>query len=310
MHADSLAPVAFEDACSFLQSWLFFGLLESTGTGLLNPVDVDVFVKGGAEGERYISTAALPEVILRWALIELDDPYDRETFYAYRFGLLALRDQLGMLTSVKLHCEDRGRAMFHDVELDDAQFDIASKVLQSIYCLAETLNTLLMLNGINAPMPVGMTPSTRERMKHSGYCSAAIAHIETSINSPSCLYFISNIKSAWLEGHGGCSSSICNRSTLDDDSYIRAHTADCDPEHCDDICVEDFRAQAEDERPVSRILQDNEIPVMSVDCTTPSATIRVLSTSNKTVDVESKSVIPYVAISHVWSEWVNIAFVR
>jgi hypothetical protein len=180
-----------------------------------------------------------------------------------------------------------------------------AKILLSINCLAEMLNTLLMVNGIiKAPMPVGLTLLQREMMKQSGYCPNTIAHIASAISSPSCLFFISNMRPAFVHGHTNCSDEICTRSTLDKNLYVREHASQCDKKDCQDICVEDFHVQPEGDRPVSRVLEAGEIPVVTVDCESDLPTISISSSSNVGGLGESTSIISYVAISHVWSEYV------
>jgi hypothetical protein len=125
-YKDSLQPVTFEDACSFIQSWLFFSILYKTGFDLQVPVDVNSLIQGSKATGYFVSTKTLPMTILKMALFE-NETGDPGTFFLYRLGLESLWDHLGLMQSLMMHSNFRGKAVYHSVELDDTQFSLASQ---------------------------------------------------------------------------------------------------------------------------------------------------------------------------------------
>jgi hypothetical protein len=285
--------VSFEDACSLIQAWLYFGLLEATAKDLEMPFSSELFIRSGDEGVRWVNSHSLPHVIGQFALFELDEPLNKPLFEARRAGLISLQDNLSIVQSFILHCESRDRAVFAQDGLNDEQAEVACKILLSITCLAENLNNVLKVNHIPAINPYGSQFLPRKRLEQSGWCQNAVAHFESQLTSPACLYFLGNMAPATVDGHVGCTPARCGRANLDESLYIREHAAACERNQCIDVVLEDCLDSPENDRAVSRLVNLQKIPVVTLRTGQKNPLIRV---------VASTDCSQYVAISHVWSE--------
>lgn len=219
-------------------------------------------------------------------------------------GLSALQNHLILLERHVKFWDRRGRILFLHDEPDHAQFEVAASICISIVCLGELLNSLY--KGLRSYPPALPGMIFEQKMKDSGYCPYVTARIEQICQPASCRHFISNMRPDNSTNHTNCCKNMCRNLMLHEESYMRRHIFGCDMRICQDICVEDFQIQAENDRPVSKILCAGEIPAVTVDHSAIPPKIHVHSIARQWESGQNTLTTRYVAISHVWSEYVQI----
>lgn len=273
-----------EDIASFIQSWLYFGLLaEVVG----KPIDRSKFLrrKTSASGtsEDFVSSIALKDLILQLRPLEDDrdgseddeDELPPEYFRVSSFLDFAERE-----------C----------VRIDRmAQSSIAPLpvILLSIRVLIDTLRFLCLGDGDHEIAPLvryELRPSSTAQllinlMKSNGWCPFQINYILHSFYSP-LVYYISQIRRCHRSDitHENCSRDACVAFNIDRDTYTTRH------EQCDCLCSLVYIPGNE----MRKIIDRGGIPL---------AFLKRSATGEVSLGVKAASTADtYVAFSHVWSD--------
>ena len=284
--------VSFEDVASFFQSWLYFGLLRSTAKALILPTSCQELIQENADGIKVVSSQVLPEMIWRFASFELDNPEDKALFNARRAGLLTLQANLATAQAIVSAAQTRGNKVFTNMHLESAQWEIANKMLMSVYCLLELLHGVLRINHVPAMVPFRTNAWLEMKLAKTGWCQNAIALKNHMLRSPASMIYLSKLAPPYLDGHEGCTQQKCQRSNIRASSYVRQHSEKCDQTTCVDVIFEDEPENTERARHISGVVERGHIPVVIAD----------LRNADRFQVMSSSEVPCYVAISHVWSE--------
>lgn len=305
---------------AFLQTWLYFGYLESALGEPANPLDFSRVVnEGTASACRVLDTTGLPVRLQRfyranradnsrWGSPALDAARVAMKFAAqiqsclptYEQPLEGMNLEVLPLTAFILtgECSDPR----------DWRVAMAEEVLH------EALVTAMFLSF--GPEKYLQTRSHTlsakdkkslvfQRMREAGWCPSDLAMMFGRLNN-SCLYYISHLERPdpththrMVRIHGGedtsaqgdsklCSASACALRLLSDETYNTQHAEECNRDECYEMVA--------DRDEVAEILRGGGWPlVMSIDEGDDSRAVTL-------VPYAPGSDTAYVAISHVWSD--------
>ena len=293
------------DTCSFIQSWFYFGLLQEAGETLDVVVDPARFL---SDDKKFVSTDALPEILLAFGQV------DREE---YGECLELIESIINVIVSYAIAFqkeEDADPSEITPPTPGGCASDIANAIMLSISCLIEQFQYLLIQHKISDGIAVPYPRFLHERMSRAGWCKYEISLHD----SPICLYYLS-----FLPRHthdvSRCTNTFCINLQINETTYSRPHATSCTQVDCHEVVVEDFVKQELTARPISQSLLAGTIPVIQFtrhgDLTRRThghatdaeilqfSITRLQDTNVKNIGgTAQESLVPYVAISHVWSE--------
>jgi hypothetical protein len=262
---------------SFLQTWLFFGLLGTVFERDPNEIWREFSLEPTEPVKAVITTGRLSFYTRKY--IPGFKPSHRKTVYC------CLRIAYDTLNFV---CNKPVKSSQH------------SKVLLSLSVLGEYLSTLIIwcfpdeMSELGPKLlrawPAGILSRGHflsQRMQDDGWCRRDITrHVQ--LLTTSGLYFVSHFGNPDAHvPHLNCTFTECKSAQISEDLYQTKHV--CEYGDCGDIKADQGR--------LTFILQKNLIPLVPVmDNGTHNLHDQYLDL------VESGSNIRYVAISHVWSE--------
>ncbi|KAL9615734.1 MAG: hypothetical protein Q9160_009300 [Pyrenula sp. 1 TL-2023] len=264
-----------KEATSFLQNWLFFGLL----SGVLGPQNrANEYVRNSPDGDPVVTTEKLVE--------DVSHMVDR------------LRGIQPDHLKIMMGLVDRNLTIAHQVftfvcansTLDPALLlsiaitgDFLTLIRNIVYWGGDPPSDELVFN-----WPTGDSTQTdiiAQQMEADGWCISQI--IRSRRLTPSARYFVSRLKPpSAAKSHEAYSYFRCLAYQMDWDTYETAHTTS----HCD--CK--FIAASEDR--LVEILRKDKIPLIS--------TTKLIARDFEgeiELDETSPNAV-YVAISHVWSD--------
>ena len=277
-----------EITASFLQDWLYFGLLfDCVGVA----PKMEDFIITTESGKRVITAHLVPDYLLLWKQgLDLVDETEK------RARLVSAAASLNTTWSVLL-----GAAV------NDRPIPLSAEVILSITVLGSMLSRFhgkiqdfIAIRGI----PIDEvhsddfrkwetihTPEFRatddlcvNRMLQAGWCRSSIAKLRDSVTA-STMYYASFFRRFPIRNdHTHCLNHQCLADTIDESSYHSAHViSDCDC-HCRGPLPE----------ALSATIQKGSIPLITVseDEESRVAEIGVF---------EQQEYMPFVCISHVWS---------
>lgn len=86
------------DLAVILQSWLFFGLIESTASVMMSKIELRDFIRADHDGSSWITTASLPRYIKEWELAREKHP--RQTWEILLRAIYRNLEQAGTIIKV------------------------------------------------------------------------------------------------------------------------------------------------------------------------------------------------------------------
>ena len=212
-----------EQCISFLQTWMYFGLLwdffrHIEGFNLWH------FVIQADDGRQIVTTKKLPEYIRAWNFFE-----QARTVEERNKAFLLSRDRLRSLHILaSFFCEGvpAGDARVRTVQL------LSTEVSLSIQILADTLQHAghKIYRG-NYNVDWGFSPLLKLQMSQAGWCPRAIATCATGQQIHN-LYLASTLGSTSRHrDHGKRTDQICRWEQIDVATYTTQHRPDC-PKTC------------------------------------------------------------------------------
>lgn len=262
-----------DHVASFLQSWIFFGLLEEV---LESKIAIENFTYE-EEGKKYLTTARLPEIVENWV----------ERCWTTSAG--------EKLTHYKVCEECLEKAAFTLQKLSAENEPLLELQLstESHVCLGALVSYLGIATAVaydHAIPPRGhfaFKDCLTDRMAKTGWCPNEIEYLRGDTDLEA-FYYVSNLRKITYQDHDLCTSSKCIANQISPHTYMTSHSEKtCKNSTCKHIGV--------DQQEMLHILEDGHIPLIQFDrnnSCTPSA-MRLVSSEN---------VAGYVAISHVWSD--------
>lgn len=261
----SLSKVPKDEATSFLQSWMYFGLLYHVFQPI--PVNFDPFdfVRQDHNGRQLITTRKLPEYVLKWAgWEEQRTPEQRLERFNYMKSCFSLLQRFTIV-----YCHE-----------DMSQWPLDPEICLSIIILADSLMKAgfdILNVGLGFNIDWGSSNLLVGTMKNSGWCIRAISTLLKGQQIHN-LYYASTLgPPEVLRNHENCNEHVCQWEQVDEGNYEVKHQNGCGG--CDFIGP-----------PMERIIDIIQVMKPPVIRLTEQGEINVLEAEDGT---------PYVAISHV-----------
>lgn len=264
---------------SFLQQWLFFGLLYEVANSC-GPVlrDFDGFISVDGDGTRLVTTALLPQVIKDWQEAKNALPSDQQ--------LIAMSRVDDILTDARSYI---GR-MSHLAPGIDITLPMDGEIQLSIIILGETLDfsKANIFNDLTGGQPASLTLWGNEHwlgwlLREQGCCPEAIRMLEATASAGTMYYAYRSGLLRDRKDHTKCSEDRCAAYHVDPTTYRTAHVG----ENCDCTYIEAPMAK------IRQILSEGSFPVITISSTSSGVEIDAISPSPGLI---------YTAISHVWSD--------
>ncbi|CAO2647119.1 Nn.00g080410.m01.CDS01 [Neocucurbitaria sp. VM-36] len=283
---NSLDPVSVgKRVASFLQSWLYFGLLE---TILGKKVKVSYLMRRNSNGRNTLYTQNLHFCLQAKVFHIRIKERDRKLAVQQDMGknLLLARDWLFRLTAF-------GFGRFKEnLDRDFPGFmDLVSDTTPAVVRLVEAIRETMLyvfedwpMQGLaNLHVPLAAVELRRTRLRQVGWCEYQIKLLEATTNQSTVDWLVNTDIRQDPLGHEDCTEMACARNNVDVSTYKQRH---CVP-NCP--CAPLFP----DLNQIEQILRRDQLPVICVEYPNlePQLTVQAMD-KGKAGD--------YVAISHVW----------
>ena len=274
---------AAEQVLSILQSWLFFGVLQSV---ISIPFDSTDFVSADPSFQRrIITTSSLPELVTKWRTFMV--PTDLE--------IAGLRpEQKVERYRTMMQDAQRIRAIFEEANMALVSISYAAaknpivpqELLLSIEILLSGLsNSAVFMYGLDYVASVGSAASIDfQRLgMFADWCPFILRRMTAVVNNSALYYAGRAAHFAVPRLHGGCTAHRCQSERVESSTYHIIHC--CEENDCE------FKGPISDR--VTSILDNDDYPILLLD---------EGSDGSISLDVvAAKEAPPYVVISHVWA---------
>jgi len=276
---------------TFLQSWLFFGMIHEAFSILEVEVELDDFIIRRQGSCRLITTFPLRQYFAKCL--------ERGKRRSQASRNIAHEKLAKLLKAVDLNF-----VMFLDNQSPSAfrvSRVLSLDIIFSILILGETfLNvaqvTLPLTGGSQSMLGrVGLPRATNplhDRMLQAGWCISTTTMLHNMLDNTG-LFIASRLRFSHMsnrQSHTACTARQCYANHVDEKTYETKHTPNC--KGCAHIPVDVMK--------VVSILRQGQIPLVVITSGSSNST-----DSNLSLDVTTSS--PYVAISHVWAQGLGNA---
>jgi hypothetical protein len=212
----NLGDKTSQDAASFLQAWLYFGLLFH----VLGPVDVSFtpydFIEDTQNGQSVISTRKLPEYIIRWNEWEQQRTAEqrRERHGVIKPSLTILGDAIPMFC----------KATAADHSMSPNRYPLLPEISLSIIVLADSITkAAFTITGEPLNMDWGTSGLLVDMMKQPGWYPSAIATLRKGQQIHN-LYSASTLGPPFFKrDHPVCAAVLCRNDQVDETTYRTQH---------------------------------------------------------------------------------------
>ncbi|KAL8949547.1 MAG: hypothetical protein Q9222_004356 [Ikaeria aurantiellina] len=273
---------------AFIQTWLFFGLLNEILKDMCTASQFVTVVNPSPTSRRRIDTTSLVSIVQGWVNhVKVSDDSDEERQAQYNHIAECLQLTMRVLIAIR----------------PSSRPDFNRSVIVSIASVAELLtaatNSAYKIRDLNSQNKCPGTwafrlhddPKSAEMMKQHGYCPSEIIRIKNTCITLSTIHFLT-----WMDktdpaaSHEHCNDSECLWRSNSLSSDKTKHRLDhCD---CSSLTVDVGKAIA--------ILARGGLPILSLTSLPPRDDIRL----------EVLEAVPesrYVAISHIWADGLGNA---
>jgi hypothetical protein len=270
-----------EKFVSFLQTWLFFGLLAECLEGVeWKTAD---FIRTSDYRLQYITTDKLPAYLEQWRVRA--ENLQRKALYQHMTRVELVLDEAKALVSKYCSVENVD---------DESIWPIDPMISLSFMVLGETLAYAKskILEKTNCKTPGwydenvkggwGNSKLISERLKESGWCAHSVQMLQELMNSQVCgLYYVSSFRPPNNTHHDDCTASECK---VESKSYYEAkHTK----AHCN------CKPLGPSVESLASIVERGGIPLLTYSKTATTAQVSV---------VQYEKNMKYVTFSHVWAD--------
>ncbi len=297
--ARNFAGKTSEDLETFLQSWLYFGLLICTFRTVGIVVRTGDFVRT-VRGRKLITTERLPELLDEWnsreniALIKLrgGDPTE-----AIKINGKVSHWSVILVILYEVHdyvnrfCNEQGQSFSKEIHLSDINFrPVSSEVSMSIIALADAISRAASIiyesNLADLRLSWGTSSLLTQRLFDKNWCPKDLAMLTYDKARTMNVQFYASCMpySRGSLEHMRCTDTTCCVDKVDEATYIISHVrADCDCSH------------VEASRDIISIIERGGIPLVSFRKAESEKTCRLRVLEYSPGSRPNK----YVAISHV-----------
>ncbi|QDS72190.1 hypothetical protein FKW77_004958 [Venturia effusa] len=273
-----------QEMSSFLQSWLFFGLLRSV---LDVPITRTDFIRHDFNNRQFITTTALPKYLGDWKT-RYDEHGEEEqativdTIHEYLAEATTVNNMLTYL-------------LFYGNDVEDS--DVLKQTLFVNMLLTDALqgtSTRLLQKRDNNPTPQQDT-FLRHHMIASGWCISTVEYMQDNLPLQEQAYAFSLGSVRALQDHSKCKKDVATGCMLG------RVGEKFEPLHVEDNCCCEMISPPIEE--VASMLMEGLIPLITiVRAEDDSSCLQLLVDGIELLPREPHEVYPYFAVSHVWSD--------
>lgn len=272
-------PLGLPAFQSFLQTWLFFGLLQEVLSTSFRHKDFVHEISDGSISRSVWSTAKLKDLLDEWTEPATDD----QEFDLTRAEYLRRCFQVTYLALAAAPTDFNVDLKFAITSVAEALMDTvkrAYKLREMDYVFSETI-----------PWMIFDDPRARsERFKRSGWCQAQAARALGHHEACQSAHFLSHLGKNQIEnGHAKCEPEKCVGCQIDPDTYSPLHFAARCTSSCEELPME--------HDVLRKILNRGENVIVLLDLHWNKCTDEITATP-----IPSGPGSFYVAISHVWAD--------
>ncbi|KAF7512058.1 hypothetical protein GJ744_002771 [Endocarpon pusillum] len=282
------ADVSFHVA-SFIQGWLYFGLLESV---LSTRVEASYLVRRDPDHDRrpFLYTRGLLCCLHHEVFKDLSEDQRKSVGWnivnEIGFARKWMTRFVSWGSSNVRHTFDREYPTLNE---------ILDCILPSIVRLAEAIEMARILSfgdheatlwGVRSfPYPFRESEQQAAKLQRLGWCRFQIDYLQNTVNRSSVEWIITTELNQEPAGHETCTSMQCDRNNVNSSTYEQSHIT----EGCG------CSALKPDTQQVIQILRNDDIPIMVLY--EARGEIEVEAMGRSTLGPEG-----YLAISHVWAD--------
>lgn len=275
--------VGTRDIAGFLQTWLFFGLLNNVLDG---EVDLDLFKTTSQLGSTFLNTQNLESTVQSWTLKAWEDHWGEDQSALIQWSQKCkscLREARAVILSLVFALED---------EPDDLLSKLCMAIAVLIEYLGHVVNNALESQGLQKLYP-GAFNTNRDKlwnplttaMRAHGWCPSRLRTLVPDTTETTLLWYYANLKPpAVRDAHVQCTNYECASLQLDTQTYSSAHSIQ--------NCMCSFNGPQPSE--LLHVVEAGLLPIVIV---------RTIRGRHVRVHLESRnSDVDFVAISHVWAD--------
>ena len=268
------------DTAAFVQSWLYFGLLESICG---RTIPVSCMVRKGRDGRERIYSRLLPVLLEVWtrSLQVIEADFREEALRQARECAILANSILGDILD---HLsKDEKDPIFSNLRALILSIEPSLSALFEAIAGVIDVQLQTEISSFSAPSPT--FPRTySDNLIRKGWCRFVVASAEIAM-SPSFLRFIDVAEfKCTTAGHQHCTADQCERNFIDTETYTQKHwPSSC---HC--------RLVKPDMATVLDILDAGFIPVVQLAANSRSLELAGIHPTDNNAG--------YIAFSHVWAD--------
>ncbi|TID20896.1 hypothetical protein E6O75_ATG05661 [Venturia nashicola] len=274
-----------QEMSSFLQAWLFFGLLRAV---LDIPISQTDFTRRDeSDGRQLITTALLPKHLEDWkARYDLFGKEEQETIVQTTYEYVTEAQTVNnMLTYL----------LFYGKDIEDS--DVLKQTLYANMLLTDALQgtQTRLLQDQDCNPPPQQDTFLREYMIASGWCISTVGYMQENLPLQEQAYAFSLGSIRALQDHSMCKEDVatgCMLGRVGEDFKPLHVESDC---RCEMISpsIEEFVS----------MLVEGLIPLITiVRAEDDSDCLQLLVEGIELVPRQAYEVYPYFSVSHVWSD--------
>jgi hypothetical protein len=340
LQAGDLQGHSWEDCMSFLQSWLFFGFIIDVFQTLGFQLRPDDFSRDEGDGSRTIHTGLYPKLVIIWEMMERGSGSGREARLRRIDTCISLvknfvdHNALPEWSDLFTEAERRETHLNSGSAADRLNNStVGAKLLLSIVWLLETLDlgrSAAYSSNQRIPSPIGNERFTRLEshslpdvlLLRAGWCPYEIDTWRVQGSNSIRWYLGQFQRRGEPDDHSGCTINECTSNSIKKETYRTRHVAD----GCTCTLLHSYQAsedpESDTEGSVAGIIRKGHVPLIVARGVGGEEKLEVRSSKHNSLlatmqhlydknhrersmtwavrNSESKPVIPYVAISHVW----------
>lgn len=271
---------------ALLQSWLYYGLLESI---LGRKVNVSYLTRPGTDGKKYLYSRNLHFCLQARVFAIRADPESK--FEASRMIQSDVRLAHEWITRFTAWSHPSFRP-----KLDEEYpgfMEQLEEIVPAVVRLAEAIEQMRLFVLPNEPTlgtltwsyPYNLAERRRSRLTRLGWCPFQIKLLEDTVNQSTVDWLVARDMGQDRTGHETCTAVACARNNIDESTYRQAHV--CQDTHCPKLLPSLEQTMA--------ILDADQIPMVCLEHLNGTPILKVVATS-KTAPGD------YIAFSHVWAD--------
>lgn len=288
LHDETDATSIGRQVAAMLQSWLYFGLLESITR---KKVHTSYLLRYDNAGNPFLHSGNLGFALMAWKVAgwrataaELTETLDN----SLRNLNVVLSAVQRLLAWTDSRTENGEWTRKHFPGYCELVIHITPAVIRLFDAISTTRDQIQATHGRRIIVLNGLTDGRSERnarLIERGWCPFLIRYCQSSLHDSVLDWVDGSQKTNFSGGHSTCTEQECTRNNIDIKTYKTQHSSSCtEPSSCCFI--------APDIGKVLDIIDEDKIPVVMVE-SGDSSDIKVIAHDP---EAEGK----YAAISHVW----------